>query len=292
MAFLLTRHIICQSARKYRLRENKVKEKMSRLQFIGGGNIAKALLKGLLNAKWVAAEELAVIIRRPESRAELEKSFPGVQILEAPLNEVDAILAVKPADVAAALAGLVDCNIDRLISVVAGINSTTLESGLGDTTRVVRVMPNTPSKIGFGAAGIAGGSTAADEDLKWAETILSSVGVAVKVTEDLMDAVTGLSGSGTGFALYFAEALQEAGIQLGLDSQSVDILVGHTLLGAAQMLLAGEFSAAELRQQVASPNGTTEAGIKALQEGEFLELVQKAVKRAAERAKEIATEYE
>lgn len=276
---------------------------MPRLQFIGGGNIAKALLKGLLNAGWAEPADMAVVVRRPESKAELAENFPGVEILDAPLHGVDVVLAVKPADVAVALDGLADRNIERLISVAAGISSATLEAGLGNT-RIVRVMPNTPSKIGFGAAGIAGGSTlktgstsntsntATQQDLEWAETIMSCVGVVVRVEENLIDAVTGLSGSGTGFVMYFAEALQEAGEQIGLDSKSIDTLVGHTLLGAAQMLLAGEFSAAELRQQVSSPNGTTEAGIKVLQDAGFKALIEKAVSRATARAKEISKEYE
>lgn len=261
---------------------------MAHLQFIGGGNIGKALIRGLLSSK----KQLAVVVRRAEAQLELKKEFPEVEVRQQPLEGVDAVLAVKPADVAPALATLKDYKIERLISVAAGISIKTLEAGLGGTTKVIRAMPNTPSKIGFGVAGISASSAASDEDLAWAETILGSVGEVVHIKEDLMDAVTGLSGSGTGFVMYFAEALQSAGTELGLDEKSVDILVGHTLLGAAQMLLQDELSAEELRWQVASPNGTTEAGIKALEEGQFAELVKSAVSQAAARAKEIASENE
>ena len=265
---------------------------MSKLQFIGGGNIAKALLAGLLNAKAIKAKNLTVVARRAESRAELEKDFSGVKIVKEPLDEVDAVLAVKPVDVKNALKDLKTRNVGRIMSVVAGVRCSTLEAGLGSFARVVRSMPNTPSQIGFGAAAIAGGVNATEKDLDWAESILSSVGVVVRIEENLMDAVTGLSGSGTGFVLYFAEALQQAGKDVGLDETSTDLLVGHTLLGAAQMILKGEFSAEELRRNVSSPNGTTEAGIKILEEEKFTEIVAKAINKATERAAQIASENE
>ncbi len=265
---------------------------MTSLQFIGGGNMAKALLGGLLSANWANPTEIVVVARRPESRAEIEAMFSGVSAVEKPVKQIDSVLAVKPVDVSGALAGLGGLEIPRLMSVVSGVRSATLQAGIDSECRVIRAMPNTPSQIGFGAAAISSGKTATDADMDWAESILSSVGVVVRVKEEMLDAITGLSGSGVGFAFYFAEALQTAGRELGLEAKSVDALVAQTLLGAANMLLKGELSAKELREQVTSPNGTTEAGLKALDEGQFFSLVEKAVTKATERSVEIANEFQ
>ncbi len=159
-----------------------------------------------------------------------------------------------------------------------------MEAALPSDTPVVRVMPNTPSLVGFGAAAVAGGAAASDDDVGWAVSILTAVGEAVVVPEHLLDAVTGLSGSGPAYLFLVAEALIDAGVSAGLPADVSATLAGQTLLGAATLLMSGQSSPAELRAGVTTPAGTTAAGLRVLEQravrAAFIDAVQAATDRS------------
>jgi pyrroline-5-carboxylate reductase len=162
-----------------------------------------------------------------------------------------------------------------------------MEAILGDDVPVVRVMPNTPSLVGEGAAAVAGGKAATDDDLGWASGILSAVGEVVVVDEDLLDAVTGLSGSGPAYVFLLAEALMDAGEAEGLPRDVAVALTEQTLLGAATLLRRSEESASKLRENVTSAGGTTAAGLAVFEAGDFRSMVRDVVAAATERSRQL-----
>jgi pyrroline-5-carboxylate reductase len=252
------------------------------LQIVGGGKMGQALLGGLIRADWATPAELAVVEVVESQRQNLAAAFPAVQVADSPLNGVDTILAVKPHLTVEVCSGLVEPT--RVISVAAGVTIGALEAALPSGTPVVRVMPNTPALVGFGAAGVAGGSSASHDDVAWAVGVLSAVGEAVVVPETLLDAVTGLSGSGPAYVFLVAEALIDAGVSAGLPADVSATLAGQTLLGAATLLMSGQSSPAELRAGVTTPAGTTAAGLRVLEQravrAAFIDAVQAATDRS------------
>lgn len=260
---------------------------MVRLQILGGGKMGEALAHGLLADGWATADELAIVERYESRRAELEKIFPGVAVLTEPGPSQGAVIAVKPADVAVACHELSAQGVTRVLSIAAGVTLAQLEGALTAGTAVVRSMPNTPALLGAGASAMAGGASAGDDDLDWAESILGAVGVVVRVGEPLLDAVTGLSGSGPAYVFLVAESLIEAGVLMGLPRDISATLTGQTLLGAARMLLEHGDSPADLRAAVTSPGGTTAAGLRALEEGGVRAALVAAVEAATERSREL-----
>ena len=258
-----------------------------RLQFIGCGKMGEALLAGLVASGWADFAEFAVAERLPARREELSELYPEVLVGEQPQPLADAVLAVKPNDVPAALAAMKSQGVSRVLSVAAGVTLSTLEAGLENGSRVLRSMPNTPALLGLGAAALAPGSSASAEDVSWGVEILSSVGVACVVEESQLDAVTGLSGSGPAYVFLLAEALIAAGIAADLPPEVADVLVRQTVRGAGEMLAALNAPPAELRADVTSPGGTTAAGIAALEEEGFRAAVERAVRIAARRSAEL-----
>ena len=247
--------------------------------------MGEALLAGLVDAGWADAGALAVVERLPERRAELVDRLPGLAVHDTAVEAEGVVLAVKPQDVVAACAELV--RPPRVLSIAAGVTLATLEAALPPGTAVVRAMPNTPATVGAGAAAIAGGAAATDADLDWAEGILSSVGVAVRVPEEQLDAVTGLSGSGPAYVFLVAEALLEAGAAVGLPDDVTETLVNQTLLGAARLLHETDHGAEALRVAVTSPNGTTAAGLAVLDAEGVRDAIVAAVTAATERSREL-----
>ena len=154
-----------------------------------------------------------------------------------------------------------------MISIVAGATTSRFTSLLGRKTRIVRVMPNTPALVGEGAAGLCAGGAASPEDLAEARLLLESVGCAVVLPESLMDAVTGLSGSGPAYVFQFVEALADGGVRAGLPREEAMLLATQTVLGSARMLLETKEHPGRLKDMVASPGGTTIAGLHALENG-------------------------
>ncbi|MGI8777851.1 MAG: pyrroline-5-carboxylate reductase [Acidimicrobiales bacterium] len=258
-----------------------------RLVIVGGGKMGSALLAGLLRAGWAEAEELGVVEPIATRREELARLHPGVVVAAEVPNADGAALAVKPADVDAACAGVAGAGVRRALSIVAGVGLDRLQRGLGDGVRVVRAMPNTPALVGAGAAAIAGGTAATDDDVDWAASILSAVGLVVRVGEPLLDAVTGLSGSGPAYVFLVAEALIEAGVLNGLGRDVSRALVVQTLLGSARLLDESGQSADELRAAVTSPGGTTAAGVRALEAAGVRSALLEAVTAATERSREL-----
>jgi pyrroline-5-carboxylate reductase len=249
--------------------------------------MGEALLTGLVTADWAPIEELAVAEKVAARRAELTASYPGLTVVEEPVTADGAIVAVKPGDVPSACAAVAAAGCGRVLSIAAGVTIASLEAALGAGVPVVRAMPNTPALVGAGAAAIAGGSTASGDDLDWAEGLLRAVGTVVRVPEHLLDAVTGLSGSGPAYVFLVAEALIEGGVLAGLPRDVSVELATHTLLGAARLLADGGSTPEALRAQVTSPGGTTAAGLRALEARGVRSAFLEAVAAATERSREL-----
>ncbi len=260
---------------------------MIRLQIVGGGRMGEALLGGLLDARWAEPSELAVIERVADRRAELTRLFPGIVVTDSLVAADGAVIAVKPGDVADTCRALAEAGAKRVLSIAAGVTTTSLQKSLGDGIAVVRAMPNTPAVVRAGAAAIAAGSSASEADLDWAASVLEAVGVVVRVPEDKIDAVTGLSGSGPAYVFVMAESMIEAGVLVGLPRDVAEVLAVQTLLGSATLLESSGEAAATLRAQVTSPGGTTAAGLRALESGGFRSAVLDAVAAATERSREL-----
>jgi pyrroline-5-carboxylate reductase len=258
-----------------------------KLELIGGGRMGEALLHGLLAAAWADPADLAVVETLPERRATLAKLFPGVVVTDEPLAAEGAIIAVKPGDVDAAGRALASAGVGRVLSIAAGVPLARLESAVGVGVPVVRAMPNTPALVGAGAAAIAAGQAAGDDDLIWAESILGAVGTVVRVPEALLDAVTGLSGSGPAYVFLVAEALIDAGVLVGLPRPTAVALATQTLLGAARLLAETGDAPDTLRAAVTSPGGTTAAGLRVLESAGVRAAFLDAVAAATERSKQL-----
>lgn len=257
-----------------------------RLVLLGGGRMGEALVGGLLGSGWDAAD-LAVVEKLPGRRDELADRFPGLAVAAEPEAEPadGAVVAVKPGDAEAACRSLAGAG--RVLSIMAGVTVASLESWLPAGTPVVRAMPNTPALVGAGAAAIAAGTGAGDDDLAWAESVLGAVGVVVRVGEPLLDAVTGLSGSGPAYVFLVAEALVEAGVLVGLPRDVSTTLAVQTLLGSARLLAEGDQGAEALRAAVTSPGGTTAAGLRALESHAVRAAFLDAVVAATERSRQL-----
>jgi len=170
---------------------------------------------------------------------------------------------------------------------MAGVTTASLESWLGYGPAVMRAMPNTPALVGAGASALAGGQGATEEDLAWAESILSPVGMVVRVEEDCLDAVTGLSGSGPAYVFRFVEALALAGENAGLSRSTSRALARQTVVGAGRLLEVSAEEPEQLRAQVTSPGGTTEVGLAVLEAEGLVEVLSDAVEAAARRSEEL-----
>ncbi len=259
----------------------------ARLLLVGGGRMGEALLGGLIAAGWAKPHELAVVEVVAERREVLRAQFAGVTVLDAVGPADAAVVAVKPNDVPAACEALAAAHVMRVLSIAAGVPTVRLEAGLAPGAAVVRAMPNTPALVGAGAAAIAGGSAASDADLAWAESILSAVGTVVRVDESLLDAVTGVSGSGPAYVFRFAEALIEAGVRAGLPREVSVALTEQTLTGSARLLASSDDPPEALRAAVTSPGGTTAAALAVLDEAGWFDAVVDAVAAATARSREL-----
>ena len=247
--------------------------------------MGEALVTGLLASGWANPEDILVVEKLAGRRDELTERFPGLRVAEAPEPADGVIVAVKPGDVPEACRSLPP--VGRVLSIAAGVTLATLEGALPAGTAVVRAMPNTPALVGAGAAAIAPGSAAGDDDLAWAEALLSAVGEVVRVPEHLLDAVTGLSGSGPAYVFLVAEALIDAGVLVGLPRPTAERLAIQTLLGSARMLAETGDGPETLRAAVTSPGGTTAAGLRALEDRAVRAAILEAVSAATARSREM-----
>jgi pyrroline-5-carboxylate reductase len=267
---------------------------MKKVGFIGGGNMAGALVKGLLAAGRYDADDILVSDASPDVRRRVKRGH-RVEVLAGNLEVARrariVVLAVKPqvmTDVLGEIRSVIGPK-HLVVSIAAGIPLARLEAGLGGKARVVRVMPNTPALLGKGMSVAVAGRYATDRDLEKTVRLFKSVGDAVAVArEDLMDAVTALSGSGPAFVYAFAEHLIAGGVAVGLDAALATRLAFATIEGASAMLRAGDRSPRELREMVSSPGGTTLAGLAALAERDFGGAIAAALAAASARSRELA----
>lgn len=260
---------------------------MVELQVIGGGRMGEALVGGLLAAGTVAPADVLVVEPVEARRKQLADLLPGVQLASEPADAAGTVIAVKPGDVPAACRAVAAAGSGRVLSIAAGVTTAALEADLAGGTAVVRAMPNTPALVGVGAAAIAPGRHATEDDLAWAESLLGAVGLVVRVKEAQLDAVTGLSGSGPAYVFLVAEALIDAGVLAGLPRDVSSQLAIQTLLGAATLLAQGTDTPEALRAAVTSPGGTTAEGLRTLEQHGVRAALLEAVAAAARRSKEL-----
>lgn len=254
--------------------------------------MGEALVTGLLRANWASPGQLAVVEKLESRRRALAERFEDVDVRGEPLPAEAAVIAVKPEDVEAACEAVTGAGARRVLCIAAGVRLAQLEAWLDEGVAVVRAMPNTPALVGQGAAAVAAGRAASSGDLDWAEGVLSAVGTVVRVPERLLDAVTGLSGSGPAYLFLVAEALVEAGVASGLPRDASSVLVAHTLMGSGRLLVESGETPEALRAGVTSPGGTTAAGLLALEaravRAAFIEAVQAATERSRQLGQERA----
>ncbi len=262
------------------------------LALVGGGNMGEALLAGLISAGWATPDELAVVEIVASRREILAQRYPGVTITDVIPPCRAALIAVKPHDVPGACAVAGAAGAERLLSIAAGVTIAALEAAAGPRVRVVRSMPNTPALVGAGASAISPGTTADDDDVRWARQILSAVGTVDVVPERLLDAVTGLAGSGPAYVMLVAEALIEGGVLVGLPRATARQMVTQLLVGSAKLLAESGELPEVLRANVTSPGGTTAAGLQALEDRGTRAAFLAAVSAATERGRTIGAERE
>ncbi len=265
-----------------------------RIGFIGAGQMATAMGEGFLRAGLVSAAELIASDPSFEARQRFSRSTGGKTVEDnvEVANCADVlVLAIKPQQmvrVAAELKGKLGPDL-LLISIAAGIRLSVLVQGFGERVRMVRVMPNTPCLVGKGACAYCLGGNATPADGALVGQLLLAVGLAFEVEEKLLDAVTGLSGSGPAFVYVIIEALSDGGVRMGLPRTIASALAAQTVLGAAQMVLSTGDHPGVLKDRVASPGGTTIAGLKALEDAGLRGGMMAAVEAATRRSMELAT---
>lgn len=258
-----------------------------KLVLLGGGHMGEALAAGLLAAGWAGEGELAIVEKLAARRNELLARWPAMTVVEHAVEAEGVVIAVRPADVEGACAEAREAGLERALSIAAGVPLAKLEAWFGGGIPVVRAMPNQPASVGLGASAISPGAHATENDLAWAETILRAVGIVVRVDEPLLDAVTGLSGSGPAYVYLVAEALAGAGVANGLPAGVALDLAVQTLVGAARVLADSGETPDRLRAGVATPGGTTAAALAVLEEQGLRATFEAAVTAATERAREI-----
>lgn len=261
--------------------------------FIGAGNMGEALVRGLLSTKAVSPSRIIMTDVRAERREFFAKTF-GVRALNDNAEAVKAadivLLAVKPQQMGEVLAGCKPAmSASKLVvSIAAGVTTGRIERALGGKTRVVRVMPNTPAIVGAGAAALAKGVHATDDDLATAESILGAVGISVRVEEKFIDAVTALSGSGPAYVFYVTEAMIKAGVAAGLEEALAKKLAIQTVYGAGKLLVESGEEPESLRRKVTSPGGTSEAALQVMSERKLEEIFAESIKAAEKRSRELS----
>ena len=261
-----------------------------KLACLGSGKMGTALLKGIVTRGVCSAEEIAISDPSPAALSQATAAVPGVLTavsnVEAARDADVILLCVKPAGIVPLIESLGDLPSKLLISIAAGITLSSMEAA-AEHHRVIRVMPNTPALIGKGAAAFSPGKDATAADCQIAERLLSAVGISIRVPEKLLDAVTGLSGSGPAYIYTVIEALADGGVAEGLTKDQALQLAAQTVAGAAEMVLQTGQHPAVLRDQVTSPGGTTIAGLAVLESKGLRSALIEAVRTAARRSREL-----
>jgi pyrroline-5-carboxylate reductase len=260
--------------------------------FIGAGNMAEALLRGLVRGGHVPAPRITASAPRSERRDELTRVYGIATTAD---NRALArahgvvVLSVKPQILDKVLREISDQLQPGtlVISVAAGVDTETIESMIPDRVRVVRAMPNTPALVGAGATAISAGKHASADDIALAKAMFDAVGITVVLDEIHLDAVTGLSGSGPAYIFLILEALADAGVKVGLARRNAQLLAAQTVLGSAKMLLETNEHVGHLKDMVTSPGGTAIAGLHTLEQGGLRTTLINAVETATKRAREL-----
>jgi pyrroline-5-carboxylate reductase len=260
--------------------------------FLGAGKMATALARGFVRAGLVAAGQVIASDPSEAARASFAKEVGSKTTASNPEVAKFAdvlVLAVKPDQVSGVLADIRDHFTGKhcLISIAAGMPLARLEAGLGAGARLIRVMPNTPALVGASATAFALGKSALLEDGELALKLFSAVGLAFQVKEALLDAVTGLSGSGPAYAYVFIEGLSDGGVAAGLPREVATRLAAQTVLGSAKMVLETGLHPGVLKDMVTSPGGTTIEGLHELEKGKMRGTLISAVRAAAEKSKKL-----
>lgn len=289
------------------------------LVLIGGGKMGGALLSGLIASGWATPADVIVVEKAADRRRELVCTFPGLRVTgsardieghagasapgaaplapgaassvpgEASGREIGGLLlAVKPADARSACEAVAPLHPARVLSIMAGVTIARLEGWLPAGTVVLRAMPNTPALVGAGVSALAAGTQARKDDLAWASRILGAVGTVEVLDEEMLDSVTGLSGSGPAYVFLVTEALVDAGVGVGLPAATARALAVGTVAGAGKLLAETGEEPAKLRADVTSPGGTTARGIEVLEESGLRASFREAVAAAAERSRQLA----
>lgn len=272
--------------------------KEDKIVFVGAGSMAEAMISGLLANQLLDSEQIWVTNHSNDARLKtLEKKYAihtSRNYDELFQNSTIVILAMKPKDVRSSLLSIRDYLSEEklILSVVAGISSAFIENTLQMKIPVVRAMPNTSAAVGKSATGIAGGTFSNDRHIHIATALFQSIGTVTVVEENDLHAVTGVSGSGPAYLYYFAECMEESAIKQGLPKDIARQLIIQTFLGAAEMLNTTNETPEKLRKQVMSPGGTTEAGIRALDEYAFKRAVHACIDAAVKRSHELQSLFE
>jgi len=266
------------------------------IAFLGAGNMAEALMKGLLRAHVALPSEIICTDKRGERGPELTHKY-GVRFEKENLAAVRAasivVLSVKPQAMNKLLEeikpGLDESKL--VISIAAGVPIEAIERKVGHGVRIIRTMPNTPALVGAGATALAPGEHATEADLAQAKALFEAVGMAVVVEEPLLDAVTGLSGSGPAYIFLIIEALADGGVKAGLARDQAQELAAQTVLGSAKLLIETGEHPGRLKDQVTSPGGTAIAGLHTLEAGGLRTTLMDAVETAANRSRELGKKF-
>ncbi len=262
-----------------------------KIGFLGGGMMAEALIKGILQGELVTAAQIYVV-DPVEARRQVLRDTYQINV-SADYGSVMAceiiVLAVKPQVMDVVLSDCQDTlsNKNLIISIAAGVPLSSIEGKLGDDCRVIRVMPNTPALVLAGASALSGGENVSEADMAVATTIFNAIGVALVMPESALDAVTGLSGSGPAYVFSFLEAMIDGGLKVGLPRVEAEKLAQQTILGSMQLAMSRADHPAQLKAMVTSPGGTTIAGLHELEKAGFRAGIMNAIEAATNRSREL-----
>src|SRR3990172_763336 len=266
------------------------------IAFLGSGNMAEALVKGLLRAHVAEPNEIICADRRAERGPELTQRY-GVRFTRSNREAVEQaeviVLSVKPQVMNKLLDEIAPVLNERklVISIAAGVPIAAIERKVGHGVRIVRTMPNTPALVGAGATALTAGEHATEEDLQQARALFDAIGRTVIVDEPQLDAVTGLSGSGPAYIFLVIEALSDAGVKMGLARATAQELAAQTVLGSAKLLIETGEHPRRLKDQVTSPGGTAIAGPHTLEAGGLRTTLMNAVEAATNRSIELGKKF-
>lgn len=266
-------------------------ERSRTIGFVGAGNMAEAMLRGLLRGNDFAPAQISASGPRRERVEELREKY-GIDATtdnHKPASAEIVVLSVKPQIMSRVLdeVGRTISPDALVISIAAGVPVATIQSRLASGTRVIRAMPNTPALVDAAATAIAGGEHASEADLADAKRIFDAIGLTVILEESQMDAVTGLSGSGPAYVFLILEALSDAGVKVGLSRRTAQLLAAQTLLGSAKLLLETNEHPGRLKDMVTSPGGTAITGLHTLEHGGVRTTLMNAVEAATRRSREL-----